>query len=394
MKYFNKILKIENLSIEKIANKFKTPSYCYSYNQLKKNIQNFKKSFKSISPLICFSVKSNANINLIKEIKKFGLGADVVSMGELMIALKAGVNPKKIVFSGVGKTREEIIFALKKNIKQINVESFEELKEIEEISKLLNKRPNISLRLNPDVNPDTHEKISTGRSEDKFGISEKELINIFINNKKFKYLNINGISIHIGSQITKLGPFKDSFKKVREIYLFLKKNNIILSSIDLGGGIGIFYEKNNSKKFKIKDYANIIENYFSDLKVEIILEPGRYLVGSSGLLVSKVLRIKKGINKEFLIIDAGMNNLIRPSLYNTSHKILPSTIIKKKNEYEVVGPICESSDIFAKNLKISTLKKNSLIVICSAGAYGSSMASDYNLRQKANEVMINGNKII
>ena len=252
-----------------IAKRIGTPTYCYSQNQIIDNVNNLKKSFKMIKPTICYAVKANFNKNILSLMSKLNLGADVVSQGELQNSLKSGIN-KKIVFSGVGKTRRNN-FALKKNIKQINVESFEELKEIEEISKLLNKRPNISLRLNPDVNPDTHEKISTGRSEDKFGISEKELINIFINNKKFKYLNINGISIHIGSQITKLGPFKDSFKKVREIYLFLKKNNIILSSIDLGGGIGIFYEKNNSKKFKIKDYANIIENYFSDLKVEIIL---------------------------------------------------------------------------------------------------------------------------
>jgi diaminopimelate decarboxylase len=324
---------------------------------------------------------------------KNNLGVDVVSKGELKQSLKYGIANKKVVFSGVGKTDEEINFALKNNIKQINVESEEELKEICNQAISFKRKINISLRVNPNVDAKTHHKISTGRSEDKFGISEDKIVKVFKYHKENKYLNINGLSIHIGSQICKIAPFRNAFKKIRNLILLLRKHNIFIDSLDIGGGIGIIYEAQKDKVFKISDYALLVEDNFADLGIEIIIEPGRFLVGASGVLISKVIRIKKGKNKDFLIIDAGMNNLLRPSLYSSKHSIFPVKSGNKKIKYDVVGPICETSDIFRKSYLLSKQEKNDLIIICSVGAYGSSMASDYNLRGFAKEVLVEGNKV-
>ncbi len=387
-------LQIEKISLDKVMEKFDSPLFCYSVNQIRDNFFNLRDSFKKIKPFICYAVKANFNEKILKVISELGLGADIVSVGEFKKSLKSGIKSNKTVFSGVGKTDYEIKFALKRNIKQINVESEEELKEIEIQSKILKKRPNISLRLNPNVDAKTHDKISTGRLEDKFGINEEKVISIFKKYKNNKNINVNGISVHIGSQICKIQPFKNAFKKLRNLVLLLRKQNIFISTLDLGGGIGIIYNKKKDKIFKISEYAKLIEKYFADLGLEIILEPGRFLVGASGILISKVIRNKKGNKKDFLIIDAGMNNLIRPSLYSAHHKILAAKLSRLKKKYEIVGPICESSDIFEKNLKISKLNKNDFLVICSVGAYGSSMASNYNLRVPAQEILIDGTKIL
>ncbi len=392
--YEKGILKIEKINLEYIAENYGTPTYCYSANQIRKNYYNLSQSFKKIKPLICFAVKANFNKKILKIVSKLNLGADVVSMGELKESLASGISKKKIVFSGIGKTDEEINFALKKNIKQINVESEEELKEIEIQTKNLKKTINVCLRVNPNVDAKTHEKISTGRSEDKFGIDESNITKILTKYKNKKFINISGLSIHIGSQICTLNPFQKAFKKIRNLVLALRKKGIFLETLDLGGGVGIIYDLKKDKIFNITDYAEIIEKYFSDLNLEIILEPGRFLVGSSGILVSKVIRIKKGNKKNFLIIDAGMNNLLRPSLYNANHEIFPVKIYGKKKKYEVVGPICETSDVFRKDYSLSEVKKNDIVVICSVGAYGSSMMSNYNLRGKAKEIIIDGKKVL
>ena len=387
-------LKIENIFLDDIAFKYGTPTFCYSVNQIKDNLNNLKNSFSKINPLICYAMKANFNKGIVKLMSKNNLGVDVVSKGELEVSLKCGIKNNKIVFSGVGKTDEEIKFALKNNIKQINVESAEELEEIGIQAISLKRKVNISLRVNPNVDAQTHDKISTGRSEDKFGISEDKIEKVFNYYKKNKYLNINGLSIHIGSQICKIAPFRKAFKKIRNLILSLKKKNILIDSLDIGGGIGIIYEVNKDKVFKISDYALLVEKNFADLGIEIIIEPGRFLVGASGILISKVIRVKKGKKKDFLIVDAGMNNLLRPSLYNSKHSIFPVKTGDKKIKYDVVGPICETSDIFRKNYLLSKQEKNDLIIICSAGAYGSSMSSDYNLRGLANEVLIDGYKIL
>ncbi len=387
-------LKVENIFLDDIAVQHGTPTFCYSTNQIKDNLNNLKKSFSKIRPLICYAMKANFNKGIIKIMSKNNLGVDVVSKGELTQSLKCGIENKKIVFSGVGKTDEEINFALKNNIKQINVESEEELKEVGNQAVSLKRKINISLRVNPNVDAQTHHKISTGRSEDKFGISEDKVVKVFEYYKDNKYLNINGLSIHIGSQICKIGPFRKAFKKIRNLIFLLRKNNIFIDSLDIGGGIGIIYEAQKDKVFKISDYALLVEDNFADLGIEIIIEPGRFLVGASGVLISKVIRVKKGKNKDFLIIDAGMNNLLRPSLYSSKHSIFPVKSGNKKVKYDIVGPICETSDIFRKSYLLPKQDKNDLIIICSVGAYGSSMSSDYNLRGFAKEVLVDGNRVL
>ncbi|MFL2660977.1 MAG: diaminopimelate decarboxylase [Alphaproteobacteria bacterium] len=391
--YKKKDLFFENFSIEKVAKKYKTPFFCYSVSQIEDNFNILKDSFSVVKPLICYAMKANYNSEIISILSKLGAGVDVVSMGELNKAILNGVDENKIVFSGVGKTKEEIEFAIKKKIKQLNVESKEELEDINLICTKLGCKVNVCLRINPDVSADTHDKISTGRSEDKFGIPNDQVESIFKKYKNHQLIKIIGLSVHIGSQIQSMQPFKNAFTKVKNSVINLNKNGFRIKSLDLGGGIGIKYNKNN-KLINLKSYARLIEKLFSDLKVEIIIEPGRFLVGQSGIIVSRIIRIKNEKNKAFLIIDAGMNNLIRPALYNATHNIIP---VKLKNiakvNYDVVGPICETSDSFVKNLKIQKFNNDDLVVICSTGAYGSCMSSKYNLRGEAEELFIKKSKI-
>ena len=326
LSYNKNKLFLEDIPLENLGEKFDTPLFCYSVSQIEHNFVELQKAFKKVKPLICYALKANFNSNIIKILSNLGCGIDVVSNGELQKSLKNGVDNQKIVFSGVGKTNKEIEIAIKKNIKQINVESIEELDEIAIICKRLNRTINICLRVNPDVDAKTHEKISTGRSEDKFGISDKKVFEIFKKFKSNKFIKIKGLSMHIGSQIVLLEPFYKAFKKIKLQILKLKREGFEVSSLDLGGGVGIKYNDKN-KILDIKSYAQVIDELFSDLDLEIIIEPGRYLVGSSGIILSRVIRTKSGNNKDFVIIDAGMDNLIRPALYGAEHKIIP---VKKK----------------------------------------------------------------
>ncbi len=391
MKYINKKLSIEKVAVENIAKKYKTPAYCYSYRQLKENIELFKKNFKSFSPLICFSVKSNTNVNLIKEISKLGLGADVVSMGELMIAIKAGIKPKKIVFSGVGKTSNEINYAIDKNILLINAESESEIKEIERIAKSKKKKVHIGIRLNPNTDAKTLKQISTGRKENKFGVNEKNFCELVKYCKSSKNIILKCLSVHIGSQILDYRPYE---KMLRILSKIINKVNHKFEFIDLGGGMGISYD-NNDKKLNYKRYNIAIKKFLKNYKSKIIFEPGRSIIGDTGTLVSRVIYIKKSGRKNFVIINAAMNDFMRPALYGASHKMLPS--IKKntnsKKTYEVVGPICESTDKFTTLKSFQELKENDFIVICDVGAYGMSLSSNYNLRPKPIELLIKGSKI-
>ena len=391
MKYINKKLTIENVSIEKIAKKFGTPAYCYSYGQLKENIQNFKKNFKVLSPLICFAIKSNTNINLIKEIKKFGLGADVVSIGELMKAIRAGINPKKIVFSGVGKTSDDIKYAINKNILLINAESESEIIEIERIAKIKNKKIHIGIRLNPNTDAKTLNKISTGKKENKFGVSEKIFFKLVNFCKKSKNISLKCLSVHIGSQILDHKPYE---KMLNVINTILKKVNHKFEYIDLGGGMGISYADNN-KKLNYKKYNLAIKKILKNYKVKIIFEPGRCIIGNTAVLISKIIYIKPNEKKDFVILDAGMNDLMRPALYGAQHKILPSLKNNKKSKkiYEFVGPICESTDRFKSIKNYQKLNEKDFVVLCDVGAYGMSLSSNYNVRPKPIEILIKGSKI-
>ena len=391
MKYINKKLTIERIGIQSIAKKYGTPAYCYSYNQLKENIYNFKKNFKSFSPLICFAIKSNTNVNLIKEIKKFGLGADVVSMGELMVALNAGINPKKIVFSGVGKTSNEISFAIDKKILLINSESISEVKEINRIAKLKKKRVVIGIRLNPNTDAKTLKQISTGKKDNKFGVNTKTFIKLVNYCKSCENIELRCLSVHIGSQILDYKPYEQMLKVIDKI---LDKINYKFKFIDLGGGMGISYNK-NTKKLNYKKYNLAIKKFLKKHKSKVIFEPGRSIIGNTGTLISKVIYIKDSEKRSFVILDSAMNDLMRPALYGAKHRILPSvknfTISKKI--YEFVGPICESTDKFATLKKFQELKENDLIAICDVGAYGMSLSSNYNVRPKPVELLINGSKI-
>ena len=391
MKYINKKLKIESINIQNIAKKFGTPAYCYSYKQLKENINNFKKNFKSFSPLICFAIKSNTNVNLIKEIKKFGLGADVVSMGELMMAIKAGINPKKIIFSGVGKTSGEISYAIDKKIFLINAESKSEIIEINRIAKLKRKKIQIGIRLNPNTDAKTLNQISTGKKENKFGVNKKTFFEIINNFKNYKNIELKCLSVHIGSQILDHKPYEKMLNVVSKI---LNQTNHKFEFIDLGGGMGISYD-DNSKKLNYKKYNIAIKRFLKNHKSKIIFEPGRSIVGNIGILISKIIYIKETEKKNFIILDAAMNDLMRPALYGTNHKILPSikTNINSKKTYEFVGPICESTDKFTTLKNFQKLREKDLIVICDVGAYGMSLSSNYNLRPKAVELLIKTSKI-
>ena len=391
MKYINKKLTIENISVENIAQKYGTPTYCYSYKKLKENIYNFKKNFKSFSPLICFAVKSNTNINLIKEIKKFGLGADVVSMGELMMAIKAGINPKKIVFSGVGKTKNEINYAIDKKILLINAESKSEIIEIDRIAKLKKKKVKIGIRLNPNTDAKTLNQISTGKKDNKFGVNEKTFFQLVNYCKNSNNLELKCLSVHIGSQILDHKPYQKMLSVIDKV---IKKVNYKFEFIDLGGGMGISYN-NDKKKLNYKKYNTTIKKFLKNHKSKIIFEPGRSIVGNTGALISKIIYIKKSEKKNFIILDAAMNDLMRPALYGAAHKTLPSTIVNKRSNktYEFVGPICESTDKFATYKNFQKLEEKDLIVLCDVGAYGMSLSSNYNVRPKPVELLIKGSKI-
>jgi len=392
MKYINSNFFVEKINSEKLAKKFDTPLYCYSYNKLIKNINNFKLYFNKLNPLICFAIKSNSNLNIIKEVKKHGLGADVVSKGELIQAIKAGINPKKIVFSGVGKTYSELKYAVDKKILLINSESISEVIEIEKIAKSKKKIVDIGIRLNPNTDAKTLKKISTGKKGDKFGVNEKTFIELVNYVKKSKYINLKCLSVHIGSQIFENKPYEKTLKIIDKI---ISKIKFKFNYIDLGGGMGISYG-NNKKKFNYNKYQKSIIKYLGKYNSKIIFEPGRSIVGNTGILISKIIYIKENQLKNFIILDAGMNDLMRPALYGAKHKIIPVNRTKKYSNktYEFVGPICESTDKFLTIKKFQQLKEKDLIIICDVGAYGSSLSSNYNLRSKPAEILVKGSRII
>jgi len=387
MKYKKRHFCIENVSAERIAKQFDTPSYVYSYDKIKNNIYNFKKNFKTINPLICFSVKSNSNLKILSIINKFGLGADVVSKGELVRALKAKINPKKIVFSGVGKTIDELKFAVSKKILLINAESKSEIIEIEKIAKKNNKKINIGIRLNPDTDAKTLKKISTGKKENKFGLARKKFLELLKEYKNSKFINIICLSVHIGSQITSHVPYKNMLNVINKI---IQQSRHEFKYIDLGGGMGIQYE-NNSTKLNYLKYNKLIKSFLKKNNSKIIFEPGRSIVGNAGYLISKITYIKQTNSKNFIILDSAMNDLIRPALYGAKHRIMPSKLNRKKisKKHEFVGPICETTDKFLTVDRYQKMNQRDIIIICDVGAYGMVLSSNYNLRPKPAEILVN-----
>jgi len=381
----------EAVSLETIADQFGTPTYVYSKNTLIQTFESFKKGLIKTDHLICFAVKANSNIAILNLFASLGAGFDIVSGGELERVIYAGGDPRKIVFSGVGKTASEIEAALKANILCFNVESRSELLRIEEVAKKINIKAPISIRVNPDVDAKTHPYISTGLKDNKFGVDFNQALTLYLEAKNMSQIEIKGIDCHIGSQITELKPFVDALDRVLSLVDQLKKNDIHLSHIDIGGGIGICYQNESPPDFEI--YTKEILSKIQNLNVKIIFEPGRALVGNAGILLSKVEYLKQNDVKHFAIIDAAMNDLMRPTLYDAYHDI---KIVRehdtKSQSFDVVGPVCESGDFIAKNRSLK-LKENDLICIMSAGAYGMSMSSNYNSRGRAAEVMVDQDKI-
>ena len=391
LSYKGQNLFVDNISVKGIAKNNITPFYLYSYKKIRNNFETFSNYFKKVKPLVCFSVKSNSNVSLISELGRIGSGADVVSEGELLKALKAKIKPSKIVFSGVGKTESELRFAIKKKVLLINIESESEARLIDKISRKMRRITSIGIRINPGVDANTLSKISTGQIDSKFGLPKSSFLNFCRNFKKFKNLKIKAVSVHIGSQITSVGPFR---KTLNVLYKIIKSSGINFEYIDLGGGFGIPYQ-NKEKKIDIGNYSRLVNKFKKRLNCKIIFEPGRFIVGNAGTLISRIVFIKKNGNKNFVILDAGMNDFMRPALYNAKHNIIPVLKLKKKinGNVEFVGPICESTDTFVKYRNYSLLNENNLVAITNVGAYGSSLSSNYNTRPLASEILVKKGKV-
>ena len=390
LRYVGNNLFVEKLSIKNILKKNKTPFYIYSESQIAFNFLKFANTFKKTDPLICFAAKSNSNLNILRVLGKLGAGADVVSGGELLKALKAGIRPNKIVFSGVGKTEEELKIAINKKILLINCESESEAKLVNNLSKKLRKKVSIGFRLNPNVDAKTHKNISTGKAENKFGLSIKNFKVFLKTVKTFKNVKLEALSVHIGSQILNDTPFRKTLNVMSKLIKELRLN---LKYVDLGGGFGINYT-DKEKPINLSKYSKLVHNFSKNLNCKIIFEPGRSIIGNTGLLISKIQFIKKGANKNFIILDAGMNDFMRPALYEAFHKIIP--ISKKssrmKGKIEFVGPICETTCKFGVYKNYPKINENEFVAITNVGAYGSSLSSNYNTRPTIAEIMVSGSK--
>ncbi len=385
---------VEGLSIAEIAKAVGTPFYCYSKKNLIENYQNFVTAFDNNglkNYKICYAIKANFNRHLVKILTDLGAGIDAVSAGEIYAGIKAGADPKKIVFAGVGKSKEEIEYALNAGVEEFSVESEAEIFLLNQVAVSLNKKAKFSLRVNPNVDAKTHDKISTGRKGDKFGVDIEKAEELYLKAAGLSGLEIYGIAMHIGSQITSIEPFALAFKKMRDLCLTLREKGLKISSLDFGGGIGILYKNENT--LLLDDYAKLIREIIKDLNVKITFAPGRALVGTAGILVTKVLFLKHSDHKNFVIIDAAMNDLMRPGLYGSYHEVIP--VVKKTGvaqNYDLVGPVCESTDVLAMNRSLINVKADELLIFGSAGAYGSSMSNQYNCRPLVPEVLVDGDK--
>ncbi|MGB9710306.1 MAG: diaminopimelate decarboxylase [Thermodesulfovibrio sp.] len=379
----------EDVPVKELVKEFGTPLYIYSYGTLIRHIRAYEEAFCEIPHIICYAVKANSNLAILTLFAELGIGADIVSGGELFRALKAGIKPFRIVFAGVGKTEEEIEYALKNNILMFNVESELELYKINEIAKKLKKQARVALRINPDIDPKTHKYIATGLKTSKFGIPIAKAVEYYKVAKSLENIKIIGIHKHIGSQITETDAYVEALRKLLELYEKLAQADVDIEYIDIGGGLGITYK--DEEPPHPKELANALIPLIKNQKGKLIVEPGRSIVGNAGILVTKVLYTKQTDVKNFIIVDAGMNDLMRPTLYGSYHEILPVTQGKRqKIVADVVGPICESGDFLAKDREIEKVSPGQYLAVMSAGAYGFSMSSNYNSRPRAAEVLVKG----
>ena len=390
--YKDDFLHAEDVSIKEIAKHLGTPFYVYSTATLRRHFDLFESALNGVDHLICYAVKASSNQAILRTLAKFGAGMDVVSAGEYKRARDAGVEGNRIVFSGIGKTSAEMKMALSEGVRQFNVESEEELFVLSTLANSMDRLAPITLRVNPDVDAKTHEKIATGKAENKFGIPISRAREVYALAASLPGIKVVGIDLHIGSQLTQLLPFEEAYKKIADLTNILRSDGHEIMRLDLGGGLGIPYGSKDGTPPTPKEYGQMIKRVLGHLNCEIEIEPGRLLVGNAGLLVSEVIYVKKGHDREFLILDAAMNDLLRPALYDAYHDVVPivKSRLKQKNAvYDIVGPVCETGDTFAKSRKMNKCKPGDLLAFRSAGAYGAAMASEYNTRPLVPEVLTN-----
>ena len=393
--YRDGALHAEDVALSEIAAAVGTPFYVYSTATLERHYRLFEEALSPLPHLICFAMKSCGNLSVIKTLGALGAGVDVVSIGEYLKAKAAGVPGERIVFSGVGKTREEMRVALEGSIRQFNVESEPELHALSEVASSMGLRAPITIRVNPDVDARTHEKIATGKKENKFGIPISRARAVYAEAAKLAGIEVIGIDVHIGSQLVDLVPFEEAYLKVADLTRQLRADGHDIRRLDLGGGLGIPYERSNAAPPLPLDYGAVIKRTVGDLGCEVEIEPGRLISGNAGLMVSRVIYVKSGEERDFLILDAAMNDLIRPSMYGAHHDIVP---VKEPapatlpQPYDIVGPVCETGDTFAKQRPLPPMQAGDLVAFRSAGAYGAVMASEYNMRPLIPEVMVHGHQ--
>ena len=392
IKYKNNQLYVEDINVTDLAKEFETPLYIYSKNHFIKQYQAFENAFKDINHKIFYAMKANFNLSVINTFVELGSGVDANSEGELYRALKTGIDPSKVILTSVGKTKNEIKLGLEKNVLMIKAESEEEIELINKIAGEMNKVARVAIRVNPDVDAKTHPYISTGLSSNKFGIDSKTALSIYKRRKDFSNIQFTGIDMHIGSQITSIDPFIEAVQKLSELYFEIEKDGLKLDHFDVGGGIGVKY--NNEDSFSINEFADKTIPLFKKLNCEIIFEPGRFLTANGGILVTEVLYNKRNGEKNFIIVDAAMNDLLRPSIYRAYHHIQPVNKFNDRNKIvaDVVGPICESGDYFARDREITKSNSGELLAVMSSGAYGIVMSSNYNARRRPAEILVDGNK--
>jgi diaminopimelate decarboxylase len=389
-------MQVDNLSITTLAEQYPTPFYCYSASAIRQQYQHFAEAFDQYPNLVCFALKVNSNQAVLKLLSSLGAGADVVSEGELRRALAAGFNPQKIVFSGVAKTANEIQFALESNILCFNVESEAELREISRVASFLGKTAKISIRINPDIDAGTHAKISTGKSENKFGIPYLSALETYQVADALEAIEITGIDMHIGSQISKIDAFDAAIDRLTSLVQQLKEININIKHIDFGGGLAIPYQaQDKDQQQLLAEYAVVIHKYAEQLNCKLIFEPGRFITGNAGVLITKVVYVKPVERKKFIIVDAAMNDLIRPTLYDAWHNIVPVIepgVDRQIDKVDIVGPVCETGDYLALDREMPAVLAGELLAIHSAGAYGAVASNTYNSRRLIAEVLVEGDK--
>lgn len=387
--YQNGQLSMESVPLKLIADTFGTPVYCYSQSRILENYRSYQTAFESFNPLICYAIKANCNLAVIRALADLGAGADVVSGGELLRALKGGIAADKVAFAGVGKSQSEMQLGLSAGIKQFNVESEPELEALQKVAADMQKTATVVLRINPDVDAKTHEKITTGKKDNKFGI-DYDLINGLVRKiKAMPNLRLDGLGMHIGSQLTSLDVFEDSYKVMRALTLRLRQDGFNLGTVDVGGGLGISYQ--GQRIPSTADLALLTRRYFEDMDCHLVLAPGRSIVADAGVLLTRVMFVKQTSHRRFVICDGAMNDLIRPTLYSAHHEVVAVDEAREKTPKTVadlVGPVCESGDYLAQHRPLPEYKSGDLLVLADAGAYGASMSSEYNSRPLAPEVMI------